>query len=499
MSLSGALSIAQSALANTSAQSALLSKNIANVSNTNYSLETSTSLTQINGGATAGQTQRASDTALLKSLLSAQSSSTSSQALGDGLTQLASTLALDTTSSTSATAATDNSPSTAIGALATALQQYAAAPDSDSLGAAVVTAAQSLASNLNAASANVQAVREQADSDIAGSVSTINSLLAQFQTVNTAIVAGTKTGQDVSDAEDTRDGILKQLSQEIGINTVQSSNGSTAIYTDSGATLFETTPRTVAVTPTNTFTAGTTGGAVTVDGVPITGSSAVMPISSGRLAGLTTLRDTIAPDYQNQLDQIAAGLVSAFSESDQTVGGTAPTMPGLFTSSTLSGMPTAKTTVGLAATISVSSAVDPSQGGSVTALRDGNIAGASSAYTYNITGAAGYATRLDSLSSALNQTVSFDASTGGSASGSLASYAQSSVSWLEAQRQTATSNATYTSAVATSATTALSNATGVSLDDQMSQMLTIEHAYQASAQLMNTVNTMYASLLQAFN
>ena len=48
-------------------------------------------------------------------------------------------------------------------------------------------------------------------------------------------------------------------------------------------------------------------------------------------------------------------------------------------------------------------------------------------------------------------------------------------------------------------TTALSNATGVNLDDQMSTMLDVEHAYQASAQLMSTVNSMYATLLQAFN
>ena len=73
------------------------------------------------------------------------------------------------------------------------------------------------------------------------------------------------------------------------------------------------------------------------------------------------------------------------------------------------------------------------------------------------------------------------------------------MSWISAQRQTASSQVTATSAVAAAATTALSNATGVNLDEQLSSMLDIEHAYQASAQLMNTVNTMYTSLLQAFN
>ena len=115
MSLSSALGIAQSALANTAAQSALLSKNIANVDNPNYSLETATTVTQINGGAAPGPTQRATSNALLTKLLSSQSDSSSSQALSDGLTQIADALGLDSASETSTTAATDNSPSTLIG------------------------------------------------------------------------------------------------------------------------------------------------------------------------------------------------------------------------------------------------------------------------------------------------------------------------------------------------------------------------------------------------
>ena len=498
MSLSGALGIAQSALANTSAQTALVSKNIANVSNTNYSRETSTTLTQSTGAVTTGPTQRATDAALLASLLSAQSASTGQESLSDGLTQIASALGLDSTSSTSSTEATDNSPATAIGAFTTALQSYASQPDDNSLATAAVASAKSLATNLNQASASVQAVREQADSAMASSVQTINSLLTQFTSVNNTIVSGTQTGQDVSDAEDTRDGILKQLSQEIGITTVQSSNGSTAIYTDSGATLFETTPRTVSFTPTTTYTAGTTGQAVMVDGVPVTGASSVMPISTGRLAGLATLRDSTTVDYQNQLDQVAAGLITTFGESDQTGGG-APTQPGLFTSSSLSGMPTAATTTGLAATISIAASVDPTVGGNASLLRDGNISSSSNAYTYNTTGAAGYSTRLQSLVSALGQAQSFDPSSGGEASGTLASYATSSVSWLEGQRQTSTDNYNYQSSVVSTATTALSNATGVSLDTEMSNMLDVEHAYQASAQLMNTVNSMFSTLIQAFN
>ncbi len=492
MSLTSALNIAQSALANTAAQSAILSKNIANVSNADYSRLSASTISQSYGGVTQGETQRATSKALLASLLAAQSGSASQSALSDGLTSLASTLGLDTTSSTSSTTATDTSPATAIGALTTALQQYAAEPDSDALGAAVVQAAKALATNLNSAAANVAAVRAQADSDMAASVKTINGLLSQFKTANDAVVAGTATGADTTDAADTRDGILKQLSSQIGLSTTQNANGGISIYTDSGVTLFETTPRTVSFTPTTTYTSGTVGQAVSVDGIPVTGTSAVMPISGGALAGLASLRDDASVSYGNQLDQIASAMVSAFSETD-TSGSNA--LAGLFTNGGSETLPTSAS--GLAASIAVNARVDPSSGGDVTRLRDGDVS--TDAYSSNTAGAASYSTRLDALTSALGATRSFDATTGGTASGSVADYASSSVSWISAQRQTASNQVTATSAVAASATTALSNATGVNLDDQLSSMLDIEHAYQASAQLMNTVNTMYTSLIQAFN
>ena len=496
MSLSGALSVAQSALANNSAHAALLSTNIANVSNTNYTRRSTQTLTQIGGGVQAGATQRAADDALLTNLLSAQANSTSQQSLSDGLTQIASTLNLDSTSTTSTATATDTSPATLIAALSTALQNYAAQPDDPSLATAAVSAAKALATNLNSASTAVQAVRTQADKDITTSVSTINSLLAQFKTANDAVVAGTRAGTDVSNALDTRDGILKSLSSEIGITTAKGAGGSLSIYTDSGVTLFETSPRTVSFTASNSLSAGTTGSAVMVDGVPVTGSASVMPIQSGRLAGLTTLRDTTAPAYQNQLDQIAQGLIGAFAESDQTGSGK-PTLAGLFTAAGSTAIPTSPT--GLAASLTVAASVDPTAGGTATKLRDGNISSSDAAYTYNTSGAVAYSDRLTALNATLTQTRSFDPTSGGASVASLSTYASSSVSWVEATRASATSAASYTSALVGTTTTALSNSTGVNLDDQMSMMLDVEHAYQASAELMNTVKSMYASLLAAFN
>jgi len=48
------------------------------------------------------------------------------------------------------------------------------------------------------------------------------------------------------------------------------------------------------------------------------------------------------------------------------------------------------------------------------------------------------------------------------------------------------------------ATTALSNATGVNLDNEMSQMLDLENSYSATAKLISTIDTMFSTLLTDF-
>jgi flagellar hook-associated protein 1 FlgK len=344
----------------------------------------------------------------------------------------------------------------------------------------------------------VQQVRSQADADIASSVATINSLLNQFTSVNATIVNGLQTGANVSSAEDSRDSILTQLSQQIGISTTTNTNGSTSIYTDSGVTLFQDIPQTLSFTPTPTLTAGANGNPVMVNGVPITGSSAPMAVQSGAIAGYAELRDSIAPEYQSQLDQVAGGLIDAFAETDQSATPTQPPLPGLFTYPGATGLPTATNMTGLASQIEVNANVDPSQGGSVNLLRDGGISDPSgSTYTYNSTGAASYSGRIQQLTTAIDAPQTFDPSAGLGASNSLSGYANASVSWLQAQNQQASDAASYQSSVVSQASSALSNTTGVNLDTEMTNMLNIENSYTTTAKLLTTVNDMFSALIAA--
>jgi flagellar hook-associated protein 1 len=499
MGLSTAFNVISSSFAANAAQIAVVSNNIANVNTPGYSREIANPVTNSYGGADVASVTREANAALLEQVSTSTSQAATQQAISDGLTTLAQTV--DDSSSTSSTSGADQngaSPSAMLANLQSALTTYEDSPTSSSAADAVVSAASDLASSLNSGSATVQQVREQADQDMASSVSTINSLLNQFTAANNAVVTGLQTGANVSSAEDTRDSIVTQLAQQIGVSTTTAANGSESIYTDSGVTLFQDTPRTVSFTPTPTLVDGASGNAVTVDGVPITGANSPMPIQSGALAGYAALRDTIAPEYQAQLDQIAGGLINAFAESDQSATPTQPSLPGLFTTPGATSLPSMSATTGLAAAIEVNPNADPSQGGNPTLVRDGGIADpGNSAYTYNTTGSASYTGRIQQLIGQISATQSFDPSAGLGSSSSLADYANASVSWLQGENQQASDASSYQNALVTQATSALSNATGVNLDTEMTNMLNLENTYASTAKLLTTVNSMFSALLQA--
>jgi flagellar hook-associated protein 1 len=499
MSPSAAFNVISSSFAVNSAQTAVVSNNIANANTPGYSREIANVVTNSYGGADVASVTREANAALLEQVSNSTSQAATQQAISDGLSTLAQTVD-DSASASSTSGANQNgaSPSAMLANLQTALSTYGASPTSSSAAQAVVSAASALASSLNGGSATVAQVHERADQNMATSVGKINSLLSQFTTANNAVVTGLQTGANVASAEDARDSIVTQLSQQIGVSTVTAANGSESIYTDSGVALFQDTPRIVSFTPTPTLVDRASGAPVAIQGVPITGVSSPMPIQSGALAGYAALRDTVAPEYQAQLDQIAGGLIHAFAESDQSATPTLPSLPGLFTTAGSTSLPSMSATTGLAAAIEVNPNVDPSQGGNPNLLRDGGIPDPGNpAYTYNPAGSASFTGRIQELAGQISASQSFDPSAGLGSSSSLADYANASVSWLHSENQQASNASSYQSALATQATGALSNATGVNLDAEMTNMLNLENSYASSAKLLATVTSMFSALLQA--
>ncbi|MCA6106256.1 flagellar hook-associated protein FlgK [Bradyrhizobium cenepequi] len=488
MSLTVALSSARTSLMATSAQASVISRNIAGAMQDGYSRKNVLLATLPGNGVYVAGIQRATSQGLFYNVLKAASATAKQDSIYNGLQKIAATTVDDPQQ--------DQSPAAQLAKLKSALQQYATAPDNITLAQTAVTAAKGVAAALNDATKTVQSVRADADADMVSSVSTINQLLAQFKTVNTSIVKGTITGSDITDYLDMRDSILSKLSQEVGITVATRANNDMVIYTDSGVTLFETNARSVTLDPTYAYTAGATGNAVYIDGVPVSGASAVMPIHGGKLAGLAALRDDATVTYQNQLDEIARGLIEAFAERDQTAAAL-PDVPGLFTYPGASAMPPSGVIAsGLAGTIFVNPSVDQGAGGNPLLLRDGAISG-NVAYRYNTGGEAGFSDRVQQLVDGMAASRPFSPLALGKPNASLIDFAGSSVSWLEAQRKSTNDEATYSQTLLERSAEALSNVSGVNMDDEMSFMLQVERTFSASSKLIATVDEMLKDLLAA--
>jgi flagellar hook-associated protein 1 FlgK len=485
MSLSTALSIAQSSILNTGRQTSVVSRNVLESQNPDYARRSAV-VSSSAPGARVVEIHRATNEQLFRHNLSAQSAWSGQGTLYYGMQQLG--LAVN---------GVDNatSPANAIGELQKALQLYSASPSNGNLAANAINAARQVVRGLNDASTSIQTFRVQTDQEIGIAVNELNTLLADFQAANNAVINGTRAGRDTSDALDQRDAILKKIADYVPVSSFKRGDNDMVLMTMDGTTLFEAVPRTVSFQPSTAYAAGMTGNAVYVDGVPIATATGGNTDASGKIAGMIQLRDSVASTMQSQLDEIARGLIAAFAETDQT-GGAAPDAPGLFTWTGAPGMPPAGTLVdGLAATIRLNAAMDPSAGGNPQLLRDGGANGA--AYVANATGGASYAELLIAYGDRLEQPMAFDNAAGNGVNSSLVDYSTSAIGWFEGLRQEAFRAAESKEALAVRTAEALSNETGVNVDMEMSLLLDLEHSYEASARLIKAVDDMLAALLAA--
>ena len=485
VNLSRALNTAAGGLSAAAAQTAILSRNVANANDPNHTRKSAALASLAHGGALVTGIERSADRALLGRLLETASSSAGTQAYLEGLKRLSETVG-DPRDGASIAAL--------LGKLRDDLQLYESDPSKPLNGVAVVRAAGDLAAGLNAASATAQDVRRQADADIAASVTRVNTLLQQFKAANDAAVRGDMTLTGMGEALDARDAALKQLAEEIGIRTVLRGGNDIAIYTDGGVTLFDKLPREVKFAATSVYSATTAGKHVHIDGLPVTDPASGMASRAGRLQGLVTLRDDTAVTSQSQLDGVARGLIQSFAESDPRSPASLPALAGLFMAGGSAALPAAGLEPGLAGALQVNPLADPRHGGNPGLIRDGGFNGP--AYRANTTGAASFSGRIARFIDQLGQTRTFDPAGGAGGEASLMSYAATTAGWIEAQRSEATASAARDAAITSRAADALQRQTGVNIDEEMTIMLDLERSYQATSKLIAVVNSMLAALLE---
>jgi flagellar hook-associated protein 1 len=485
MTIQGAFLSALTSLSAQQAETNVISNNIANSSTAGYSAR-EVSLTEIVYGGTGqgvsnGPVQRASDGALTAAANQASSAASYSQAMTDGLTKYTAALAATTSSSSDDEDSVADPLSAAMSGLQTALTSLSANPSDATTQVSAVSAAQSLVGTFHTLSADVSTAREQADANVATGVAQVNSDLNALATNETALKKAAALGESTAAFQDKRDSLVADMSQYVPVQTLDNSDGSVTVMTDGGTTLYDGSVHALSFTSTPTITSasGSLPG-VTVDG------RALATSQNGSIAANLQLRDGTLATFGNQLDQLAANVVGAFQKADPTVSTSNPT--GLFTGAGGAAVDTTDPSqvAGLAAHIAVNAAVDPDQGGDAALVQTG-------LHATGTTGATD-ATVVNDLIAGMSAAGSYTSPSGVTGSPALVTAAAQVASLQQGEATTWSGRNDTRSAQSQDAQTALSNATGVNVDQEMQRLLLVQQTYAASAQVIQAAAQMLSTM-----
>ena len=199
-----------------------------------------------------------------------------------------------------------------------ALELLAVSPNRSLEQAEVVRQAQDVTFALQNMSETIQELRQQADVDIADTVTEMNKIVASIDQLNEDIISNGSVGRDVTDLKDQRDQQIDRLSELVDIRFFFRRDGDVVVFTSGGRTLVDTLPPKITHSAASSVSASTTKNEGDFTGIFVGTIVARNDITSelrgGQLKGLVDLRDDILANMQSQLDEFAAEMRDVFNQ-----------------------------------------------------------------------------------------------------------------------------------------------------------------------------------------
>jgi flagellar hook-associated protein 1 FlgK len=341
-------------------------------------------------------------------------------------------------------------------------QSLATDPTSSSLRQSVLIAGQDLASAFSQTSNNLSTIQQDLDQSVVQSVQRVNQLTAQVANLNQQIQEVSNAGDAPGSLEDQRDEALTNLANLIDTAVVYSSDGSASVTTTQGTALVSGNQSEALTTQLNTVTGMHD---IFAQGTDITSS-----IAGGELQGYIKARDDSIPSTQSSLDTLAAGVISAVN-TQQSAGYDQNGAPGMdfFTPFT----PTAPgSTAGAAATMTVA------------LTRPDQIAASSSASN------PGDNTNATALANLQNEPIVSGQTVG--------DYYSNLIDQVGNDVSNATSEQEAVGLVLQQLTNQQSSISGVSLDEEATNLIQYQQAYEASARVISTIDELNTATLDMF-
>ncbi|CAN5572579.1 flagellar hook-associated protein FlgK [soil metagenome] len=341
-----------------------------------------------------------------------------------------------------------------------AFDDVANTPKDSAARIALLQQASTVASSLNRVSAEMTNTRKAAIAETATLVSQVNSSAKAIAELNDAIAQATAAGLDPHDLSDERDKLVMGLSDLIGVQARAGENG-TVDVTLGGTTLVrgnkaqqlqlaETTPLTGAY-------AGTGLNKVEVQWA-IDGYPAV--VTEGRVAGLLNTANKHVPQAMTELNSVAASLVTTVNALHQTGQGLDTVNDVSLNFWDPAGM--------TAETIKIST----------------DIAGQPSRIAAASLGAGPLDATIAQKIAALH-----------TASGGPSDVYQAMIGRLAVETQATGRRSEIQGEVAAQSDDARLSVSGVNLDEELTNLITTQRAYEASARLLTTVDETLDTLI----
>jgi flagellar hook-associated protein 1 FlgK len=185
------------------------------------------------------------------------------------------------------------------------LQELSTSPTDPTLRATVLSDAGNLASAFQTTATQLTGTQQSLDLGVTQSVSQINQLTTQLAQVNGQLITAQGSGQNANNLQDQQQNLLSQLSSLIGFSVTQSSEGQT-ISTANGTPLVVGSQSFALSTATNSSTGFQ-------DVISAQGQDITSQISTGQLGGLIQARDVQVAGVLSSLNTLASSFASAIN------------------------------------------------------------------------------------------------------------------------------------------------------------------------------------------
>ena len=318
--------------------------------------------------------------------------------------------------------------------------------------AALLAKSETMTATFNNICSNLEQIQTDIDTSIMGTVKEINSIAERIAGLNQKIALTEVGGQNANDYRDSRDLLLNELSLMINIDSFENSDGKITVLVAGGRPLVENISSWNLSTQPDVDSDFQDIAWTDSDGnlVDITDS-----ISGGKLKGWLEARDVTIPDYLSKLDNLAEGIITEVNDlhkaglglNDVSVAGR-----NFFAGTTATNM-----------AVDVDDVNNIAAAGSFDGLPGGN----------------SNAIEIANLQNALkmnSDTATFD------------DYYNSLVSDVGSGVQKATVNFDHQSSMVTHLDNYRESVSGVSLDEEMVNLIKFQHGYNAAARLISVAD-----------